>query len=82
MEDLDSVTTENNLKELDYEKWEGIIPDIGYEVECVETYGKHIKRKENLLRKDKLIDRAQGEAKKQGLQRILWRKSNVSSNVK
>lgn len=61
---MDSVTTENNLKELDYEKWEGIISDIGYEVECVETYGKHIKREENLLRKDKLIDRARGEAKK------------------
>lgn len=59
----------------------GNTADIGYEVECVEIYGKHIKR-DNLLRKEKLMDRAQVEAKKNGLQHILWRKSNVSSNVK
>lgn len=54
-----------------WKKWEGIIANIGYEVECVETYGKDIKREKNLQRKEKSIDRAQDEAKKNGLQSML-----------
>lgn len=50
--------------------------------ECVETYGKHIEREKNLLRKEKLINRSLDEAEKDGLQSMLHRKRNVASDVK